>query len=151
MSSWLFVDDTALGVSSDNFNDLQLSMNREIDKVQNWLFANKLSVHYAKKTQYILFVPPNKVKDKPLNFMVEMGGNLIEQTKTYKYLGVLIDENLNWRPQIEKMCSKLSSMCGIISKVRCVLDRKSHMLIYNRKSSPLWDTKLVYCFKPTDR
>ena len=131
MSSWLFADDTALGVSSDNFNDLQLRMNREIDKVQNWLFANKLSVHYAKKTQYILFVPPGKAKDKPSNFMVQMGGNVIEQTESYKYLGVLIDEKLSWRPQIEKMCSKLSSVCGIISKVRYVLDRNSLMLIYN--------------------
>ena len=106
-------------------------MNREIDKVQNWLFANKLSVHYEKKTQYILFVPPGKAKSKPDNFLIEMGGNIIEQTESYKYLGVLIDEKLSWKPQIEKMCSKLSSVCGILSKVRYVLDRNSLMLIYN--------------------
>ena len=29
------------------------------------------------------------------------------------------------------MCSKLASVCGILSKVRYVLDRKSLMLIYN--------------------
>ena len=92
MSSWLFADDTALGVSSDNFDDLQLRMNREIDKVQNWLYANKLSVHYAKKTQYILFIPPGKAKNKPDNFSIEMGGNVVEQTESYKYLGVLIDD-----------------------------------------------------------
>ncbi len=131
MSSWLFAKDTALGVSSDNFQDLQMQMNREIDKVQNWLNANKLSVHYVKKTQYILFVPPSKNTEKPNDFKIEMGGNTIEQTETYKYLGVLIDEKLSWKPQIEKMCSKLSSACGIISKVRYVLDRNSLMLIYN--------------------
>ena len=60
-----------------------------------------------------------------------MGGNIIEQTESYKYLGVLIDEKLSWKPQIEKMCSKLSSVCGILSKVRYVLDRNSLMLIYN--------------------
>ena len=131
LSSWLFADDTALAASSENFQDLQLRMNREIDKVQNWLFANKLSVHYAKKTQYILFVPPSKAKDKPNDFTIDMGGNIIEQTESYKYLGVMIDEKLSWKPQIENMCSKLASVCGILSKVRYVLDRNSLMLLYN--------------------
>ena len=49
----------------------------------------------------------------------------------YKYLGILIDENLPWRPQIDKMCSKLSSVCGALSKARHYLDRNSLMLIYN--------------------
>ena len=131
MGSWLFADDTALGASSDNFQDLKIHMNREIDKVQKWLYANKLSVHYAKKTQYILFIPPGKSKDKPDDFSIEMGGNIIEQTESYKYLGILIDEKLSWKPQIEKMCSKLSSVCGILNKVRHFLDRKSLTMIYN--------------------
>ena len=106
-------------------------MNFEIEKVQDWLLANKLSVHYAKKTQYILFIPPSKSKVNTDCFSITMGGNPIEQTSTYKYLGILIDEKLSWKPQIDKMCSKLSSVCGIISKVRHYLDRHSLMLIYN--------------------
>ena len=43
----------------------------------------------------------------------------------------MIDENLNWVPQIDRMCAKLSSVCGILSKVRHFLDRNSLMLIYN--------------------
>ena len=60
-----------------------------------------------------------------------MGGHIIEQTATYKYLGVLIDENLNWVPQIDFMCKKLASVCGLLSKVRHYLNRNSLMLIYN--------------------
>ena len=66
--------------------------------------------------QYILFIPPGKKSQKPNDFAVTIGGNPIEQTTTYKYLGVIIDENLNWKPQIE-LCSKLASVCGVISKV----------------------------------
>ena len=79
----------------------------------------------------ILFIPKAKLKDKPNDFTLSMGGNLIEQTSTYKYLGVIIDENLNWVPQITKMCAKLSSVCGILSKVRHILDRNSLIMIYN--------------------
>ena len=38
------------------------------------------------------------------------------------------------------MCSKLASVCGVISKVRHYLDRKSLMLIYNS----LFDSRLRY-------
>ena len=106
-------------------------MNREIQKVQNWLLANSLSVHYVKKTQYILFIPKGKEKDKPQHFEIKMGENIIEETTSYKYLGVIMDNKLSWKPQIDKMCAKLSSVCGVISKVRYILDRNSLLLIYN--------------------
>ena len=106
-------------------------MNREIQKLQKWLQANLLSVHYVKKTQYILFIPRGKEKDKPPDFEIKMGENIIEETATYKYLGVIIDNRLSWKPQIDKMCAKMSSVCGVISKVRHVLDRNSMLLIYN--------------------
>ena len=131
LNSWLFADDTALAESSDNFHDLQCHMNREIQKLQNWLQANLLSVHYVKKTQYILFMPRGKEKDKPPDFEIKMGEHIIEETTTYKYLGVIIDDKLNWKPQIDRMCAKMSSVCGIISKVRHILDRNSMLMIYN--------------------
>ena len=75
MNSWLFADNTGLTRSSASFSDLQDQMNREVGKVKDWLLANKLSVHYAKKTQYILFIPPAKVKEKPANFTLSVGGS----------------------------------------------------------------------------
>ena len=90
LNSWLFADDTALADSAPSFNELQTRMNLEVCKVQNWLLCNKLSVHYAKKTQFILFIPKAKAKEKPKEFTLLMGGNTIEQTSTYKYLVSLL-------------------------------------------------------------
>ena len=69
-----------------------------------------------------------------------MGEFEIERTDQYKYLGIIFDDKLNWKPQIEKMCSKLASVCGVLSKVRHYLDRQSLMLIYNS----LIDSRLRY-------
>ena len=41
---------------------------------------------------------------------------------------------------MEKLCAKLSSVCGVLSKVRHYLDRGSLMLIYNS----LFDSRLRY-------
>ena len=142
LMSWLFADDTALAVSSDNFQDLETRFNYEVSKVHNWLLANRLSVHYTDKTQYMI-VHRSNLKDGAelsLNFELHMGDHKIEKTDSYKYLGIMVDDRLNWKLQINTLCAKLSSVCGILSKVRHFLDRKSLMLIYNS----LFDSRLKY-------
>ena len=54
LGTWLFADDTALVLSALNIALLQEKMNIEVDKIQDWLLANKLSVHYVDKSQYML-------------------------------------------------------------------------------------------------
>ena len=69
-----------------------------------------------------------------------MGDHKIEKTTNYKYLGLIMDDNLNWNLHINELCTKLSSVCGVLSKVRHYLDRKSLMLIYNS----LFESRLRY-------
>ena len=142
LCSWLFADDTALAMSSDNIQDLQARFNNEVSKVHDWLLANRLSVHYTKKTKFMLIQGPN-TKDRKslsLDFELLMGEHKIERTNCYKYLGLWVDENLNWNHQISILSSKLSSVCGILSKVRHYLDRNSLLLIYHS----LFDSRLRY-------
>ena len=142
LTSWLFADDTALALSSPNIQEFQTQFNQEVNQVHDWLLANRLSVHYSKKTQYMLIQGPNLKgrRISSLNFELHMGVHKIERTDNYKYLGIVIDEKLNWKLQITKLCSKLSSVCGVISKVRHYLDRSSLLLIYHS----LFDSRLRY-------
>ena len=41
-----------------------------------------------------------------------------------KYVGVFIDDKLNWQPHIEYLCKKLSKISGMIYKVRKYLGNK---------------------------
>ena len=54
LGTWLFADDTVLVESANNLEALQSKMNEQVGKVQAWLLANKLSVHYVDKSQYML-------------------------------------------------------------------------------------------------
>ena len=74
------------------------------------------------------------------DFSLNMGGNEIERTNSYKYLGITIDQKLNWRAHIKELSAKLSNVCGILSKTRHYLDRKSLMKIYNS----LFDSRIRY-------
>ena len=52
------------------------------------------------------------------DFSVRIDKTPLENCDTYKYLGVMIDRNLNWKPHIEYISTKISKACGVLSKLR---------------------------------
>ena len=65
----------------------------------------------------------------------------MEQCSTYKYLGVHLDENLNWKTHIDYLCKKLSKMCGIFSKLRHCCSKNLLKVIY----FALVESHMQYC------
>ena len=52
---------------------LQKVMNEQVELVQTWLLANKLSVHYVDKSQYILVNSNNHIHAEDCCFELKMG------------------------------------------------------------------------------
>ena len=50
-------------------------------------------------------------------------------TKT-KFLGVIVDQHLNWKDHISMVAHKISKSCGIISRIRNTLDIKSKKNVF---------------------
>ena len=63
--------------------------------------------------------------------------NPVKQSHHIKYLGVLIDENLNWKEQIKEQCSKVArgswalNQLKQMSKHYDLFTTASYTLIYN--------------------
>ena len=131
LGTWLFADDTALVASASNPVLLQSKMNTEVEKVQDWLLANKLSVHYVKKSQYMLINSNLNVRVDDSCFELKMGNHVITRTKSYRYLGLLVDEKLSWANHIDEVCFKLSQIAGVILKIRSLLTKEALMLVYH--------------------
>ena len=54
-----------------------------------------------KKTKYSFFHKPSKKDEIPLMLRkLTISNNVIERQKLIKFLGVLLDENLNWKEHI---------------------------------------------------
>ena len=64
------------------------------------------------------------------NFEISMNGVRIQQTDSIKYLGVIIDNKISWKPQYSSLCWKLSQACGVVCKIRHFADIKILRLIY---------------------
>ena len=94
----MFGDDTNLFMSNSNIEQLFLDMNIELTKITTWFKANRLSLNVKKKKKkkWTLFHSswrkrfiPELLPDLIIDDLV------IEREKVTKFLGVLIDENLN--------------------------------------------------------
>ena len=70
-----------------------------------------------------------------------MNGVRIQQTDSIKYLGVIIDNKLSWKPQVSSLCGKFSQACGIVCKIRHFADMKILRSIY----FSLLHSHLQYC------
>ena len=72
------------------------TVNQELIKVKSWCDTNKLSLNLS-KTNFMIIKPDND-------------GNTItlEQRDNIKYLGVIIDEKLNWKYHISFVCSGIA-------------------------------------------
>ena len=58
--SVLFADDTKLFISGPDIETLCNKINEDLEKIQEWLCANKLSLNVM-KTHYMVFTSRNKV------------------------------------------------------------------------------------------
>ena len=84
-------------------------------QIMDWLNANKLSLN-LKKSHFILF---GKVKNNLIN--LTLNGQSIEQTKSTKFLGYIIEDDMSWRMHVKYLCNKISKSVGILRKARQTL------------------------------
>ena len=63
---------------------------------------------------------------------IEIDGKPINQQKSVKYLGILIDCHLNWKEQIQQISKKKkkSRVIGVLRKMRHFVDTKTLVQLY---------------------
>ena len=137
--SIMYADDTAVLLSGKSLNDLLDILNTELDLLCNWLQSNTLSLD-TQKTFFLLF---HRTRIKDTNIVITMNGYAINRVNSLKYLGVIIDQKLNWIEHIAYVRNKISKGVGIMFKARAVLDKKSMMNLYYLYIYPY----LIYCIE----
>ena len=84
---------------------LQQKVNENMQKVINWMRINKLSINYSKSE--FMIITKKQFKHK---FEVVIEDNKIKQKSVVKYLGILIDDKLNWKHQVKQISQKLQEV-----------------------------------------
>jgi len=96
------------------------SIQKRILNLKNeWLNTNLLYINFN-KTHYIQFMTKNKPKT---HIKITYDNKQISATSNIKFLGIHINDKINWKYYIEYILSKLSDVCyavGIIKPYMCL-------------------------------
>ena len=122
---FLFADYTNLFISGNNSQKLYEAANNDLNAIAEWLKVNRLSLN-VKKTHYMVF---SNTKVKSDNAELKIEGETISEVSKTKFLGVIIDNKLNWQHHINYISCKVAKAIGIILKIRKVLDNEFTKLI----------------------
>ena len=126
----MFADDTNLFYTHSNTQKLFSTMNEELASINQWFTSNKLSLN-AKKAKYSCFHKPSKKDDISLMLpMLTISNNVIERQEFIKFLGVLLDENLDWKEHIKHAENKIAKNVGLLYKARPFLERNALIALY---------------------
>ena len=126
----MFADDTNLSYSGKNIHSLFNTIDNELSNISHWFGSHKLSLN-ADKTKFTLFDKVIQKDNIPLVLpTLKINNTLIKRVDHIKFLGVLLDENLTWKNQINLIENKTSKSLGILHPAKFLLNQKSRKDIY---------------------
>ena len=102
-----------------------------------WLQANTLTLN-PDKTHYMVF---HRARMKSKTGKISIGNNAIDEVKSTKLLGIIIDDKLKWTEHIQYNKNKISKSIGILIKIRPYLDKVTLRNLYFTFVYPY----LTYC------
>ena len=126
LSFILFADDSNLFFSHKNPYTLVNVINTELEKVTQWIRANKLSLN-IQKTKYMLF--SNTIDALPMNIVFD--DTPLENVTFIKFLGITVDNKLSWKYHIDTICKIISRNIGIINKLKFHFSPSSLLMLYS--------------------
>lgn len=126
--SILFADDTTVYLSANNINNLIDMIKADLTQLADWFYANKLSLNVT-KTNFMVFCP-NNCNKYPNITKIKLGENDIQRVNIAKFLGLHIDDELNWGNHINHVASKLASGSYALNSIKKMLSVNNLRQIY---------------------
>ena len=133
----LFADDAELHYSHSDLCVVETRLQSDLDSVADWLDSSRLCLN-VEKSNCMLIGSRQRVANKGLG--ISVGGNMLTQVNSVRYLGVLIDPVLSWTLHINRMVSRVRSRLASIVRYGSLPPAVLCML-YSAFVMPLFD----YC------
>jgi hypothetical protein len=155
----MFADDTFSLEAGDNIQELSNKINTEINKMAVWFRVNKLAVN-INKTKYMVFRMKGKKLDNlpdilynenepgrpddnaPITVLERFHDNHpLPDCRSYKLLGIYLDEHLTLDSHVSHICSKLTRSLYCIKQAKHIIPPSGLKSLY----FALIHSHLTYC------
>ena len=106
----VYADDIALYQIIQSPEDY-LVVQHDINAVSEWITANYLALNYQ-KCCHLLF---SRKRSPTLPVAsLEITGNIVNQVREYKYLGVILSSDMSWSSHTSAISSKTRKLIGVL-------------------------------------
>jgi hypothetical protein len=124
--SILFADDTTVFYSSPNIHVVFENIRHDLANLTEWFRANKLSLN-VNKSNYMIFTRTlHNVPEHTLKIETET----IQRVTSTKFLGIIIDDCLNWSEHINFTRKKISSGLYALNASKHILPQQHLKTLY---------------------
>lgn len=149
----LFADDCLIYSKISNQND-QATLNSALEKIHEWCTKWKMKINLD-KTVFARIT--NKTKNALL-FDYDLNGKRLKRVSHFKYLGVTIAEDLNWKLHISKVCSSAERKLWFLRRKLKLASMKAKLTAYTSLVRPVleygsivWDPSQKYQIDQLER
>ncbi|GFW87046.1 RNA-directed DNA polymerase from mobile element jockey [Trichonephila clavipes] len=119
----LYADDTAISATNKNTNFVTRALNKHLALLENYFNVWKIKIN-VDKTIAVLFTKRRKPVTPPTLYSTP-----IRWSQTTKYLGVILDKNLTWKPHIIYARDKFRKA---LKQIYPLINRNSNVYLYHK-------------------
>jgi len=123
----MYADDSSCVVSDDTVEGMEQSVKEILEQMCEWFDNNKLYLNLS-KTSFMVFHNTQFRGDIDLN--VKIKDETLKRQSSICFLGVHIEDVLNWKTHCSCLIGKLSSICFQIRSLRTVVDEDVLLSFY---------------------
>ena len=131
-----FADDSTVTYNADTLKQAIETTETDFKRVYEWLAANKLIIN-LNKTHLMLFTN----RDRPETISININGQTINEVTETKFLGVILDNKLNWNAHIKYISKKISKSVSILQMLKFTFPSKILKSLYHSLVYPYY----TYC------
>jgi hypothetical protein len=124
----LFADDTNIFISNKDANIVKQQAEACLTDITTWLDANKLLLS-EEKTSFSIFMPANKQVPEILN-RIKVNGKMIQRTDSSKYLGIILDDKLQFQKHIDMLCRDLIKIINAFRIIKNWVPNRDKLKLY---------------------
>ena len=137
----MYADDTVICVSASDKASVTKLMQGALINVNDWLCANRLSLHIGKTSCMLVTSAQRRPHMSHDHLDLSLNDNQIEHVEASPYMGITIDQNLNFNIQTNNICNKANRALGALKRAAPFLYIDTRALMFNTMVLPHLD----YC------
>ena len=112
-----YADDAVIFCENGKLPTIEHQLDEDLTNLSRWFEENELLINLKPgKTELLLFGYSQRIVKTNKNFEVKFNNKYINETKSYKYLGVELDHTLDLNSYFDETYKKMTSRLRLLSK-----------------------------------